>query len=136
METKSVIALLDGRTIRAIMCETGDYVDQAPRLHKFWKLDQVKRLIEEGNQEAIEENSNTPSNPAVPAVTFFNFADFMRYFEKMFCEDYYIMDTNEGIWHYAGLGERSTTLLELKIQPLFRKPVDPESSGFCQIHPH
>jgi len=136
METKSVIALQDGRTIRAVMCETGDYVDLAPRLHKLWKLDQIKKIIEEGNQESIEDDSNTPSDPSVPAVTFYNFSDFMRYYEKMFCEDYYIMDTNEGTWYYAGLGDRSTVLLELKIQPLYRKRTDPESGGFCHIHPH
>ena len=136
METKSVIALQDGRTIKSIMCETGDYVDLGPRLLKLWKLDQVKKLIEEGNQEAIGDDSNIPSNPTVPSSTFYNFSDFMRHYEKMFCEDYYIIDTNEGVWYYAGLGDRSVTLLELKLQPLFRKQADPDSGGFCHIHPH
>jgi hypothetical protein len=137
METKSVIAIQSGLKIRAILCETGDYVDLAPRLRKLWILDQVKDLIEQGNQQSISDDSNIPSMPAVPAVTFYNFRDFMRYFENMFCEEFYIMDEGDGIWYYASPGSRTVTLLDIKLQPLFRKLANPDSdTGYCYVHNH
>lgn len=132
METKSAIAIQHGKTIRAILCETGDYVDLGPRLQKFWTEEMVQNLIKSGNQLELTETTGVVSDTPYPAVTFFSFEDFMRYFENQFCEDYYIM--SEGVWYYAGAGYRSVTPLDMKLQPLYRPR--PESDCGCSIHPH
>lgn len=134
METKSAIAIIEGKVIKAVMCETGDYVDLAPCLQTYWK-DQIRveNLINEGFQKSISSLENIPSEHSSPALKFFNFSDFMRYFEKFFCEDYYIMEN--GVWYYASAGERSVTPLDIKIRPLLRKPQD-SSEAFCTVHNH
>jgi hypothetical protein len=132
METKSAIAIIEGNTFKAVMCETGDYVDLAPCLQQYWR-DQlrVKKLIEEGFQKSITKLENFPCEKHTPALTFFNFLDFMRYFEKFFCEDYYIMDQN--VWYYASAGERSVVPLDIKIQPLLRTSQN-SAAEFCTVH--
>jgi len=133
METKSAIAILEGKIIKAIMCESGDYVNLAPCLQSHWK-DQarVKTLIDQGSQKYITESANQPADVATPALTFFNFADFMRHFEKFFCEDYYLMEN--GVWYYASAGERSVMPLDIKLLPLLRPKSEEEP--FCKIHGH
>lgn len=134
METKSAIAMQTGGRIKAIMCETGDYVDLAPRLQQFWNTENVTNLIAQGNQEAILDDANVPSKTFTPALTFFSFEDFMRHFEGLFCEEYYILA--DGIWYYASAGARSVTLLDIKIKSLTRaRPFDENGPG-CVIHGH
>ena len=133
METKSVIAIQHGKVIKAVMCETGDYVDLAPRLQKYWKDEnKVQHLIDQGYQKSINDFDNVPSDTKHPAMTFYNFTDFMRYFEKDFCEDYYILAEN--IWYYTGIGYRTVDPLEIKLLDLTRIKSDPV--GGCLIHSH
>jgi hypothetical protein len=133
METKSAIAVLEGKTIRAILCSTGDYVDLAPRLHTHWQdQDRVKNLIDQGYQQSVAEDASQPTAVHHPAVKFFNFSDFMKYFEKEFCEDYYLMDN--GTWYYASAGERSVIPLAIKISNL--KPTNFVEAPACGFHNH
>lgn len=134
METKSAIAILEGKQIKAILCETGDYVDLAPRLQDYWaNKTKVTELIISGSQKCIKEDHGIPSDNPLPALTFFNFADFMFHFERDFCEDYYILDNNT--WYYAGAGERKVTPLAVKLRPLLN-PKHSDIGESCSIHGH
>jgi hypothetical protein len=134
METKSAIAVMEGSLIKAVLCESGDYVDLAIRLQDHWTdQDRVKHLISQGTMESISTESFVCSKTPAPTLTFFTFADFMGYFEKYFCEDYYIM--NAGIWYYTGPGLRSVTPLSVKLIPLRRSASEFVESA-CQLHGH
>ena len=134
METKSAIAVMEGKLLKAVLCETGDYVDLAICLQDHWKdQDRVKHLISQGTVESISVESFVVSKTSTPTLTFFTFADFMSHFEKYFCEDYYIMDN--GIWYYAGPGLRSVTPLSVQLIPLRRSTSEFVESA-CQIHGH
>ena len=134
METKSAIGILEGSTIRAVLCESGDYVELAPRLQDFWseKL-KVVSLIDSGSQKCILNETGVPSDTPVLALRFFNFADFMSYFEARFCEDYYLLD--DGVWYYASAGERKVIPLTVKLRP-FLNPKHSDPSEGCPIHGH
>lgn len=134
METKSAIAIVEGKTIRAIRCNTGDYVDLGPRLQDHWKdQEKVRGLIDQGYQQSISDTSNYPTERFEPAKKFFNLSDFMRHFENYFCEDYYIMDND--VWYYAGIGERSVQPLDVKLSSL-RNPLNFDEFMSCKIHGH
>lgn len=130
METKSAIAIQNGKKITAILCETGDYVELGPCLQQHWTEDRVENLIQQGSQYKITETSNVPSKEPLPASTFYTFDSFMRYFENMFCEDYYII--SEGVWYYTGAGHRTVTNLDIKLQALSRTWTPEEIA--CMIH--
>lgn len=134
MDTKSAIAVLEGKIIKAVLCETGDYVDLAIRLQDQWKdLEKVKNLISQGTLESVSSDSFVLSKNPTPTLTFFNFNDFMRYFEKYPCEDYYIME--QGVWYYAGPGHRSVTPLDIKLISLRRGNTNFIEQA-CSIHGH
>jgi len=134
METKSAIAITEGKMITAVLCESGDYVDLAICLQDHWTdQDRVKNLISQGTIESISTESFVVSKNTTPPLKFFNFNDFMSYFEKYPCEDYYVMDN--GIWYYAGPGHRSVTPLSVQLIPLRRGPAEFVEQA-CGLHGH